>query len=106
MLELKNLGVHKIYQVNICSVYKMDINLCFFFVCEISKWEYKFKNTRQFPLHWKKHLSKKLIDYILTLDYYYWFSTNCLWDINFEEKICELFVLYSPINISIREYDV
>ena len=70
--------------------------------------EYEFRHTKTFPLHWKKHLPKKLIDYLLTLDYYYWFSNYLGFGeyINLKEKIHDQFFLCSPINISIREYNV
>ena len=112
MLNLRDEGViHKIYRVNVCSVHKEDINICFFFVYyQTSMGNYRFRITRAFPIHLKKHLSKKLIDYLLTLEYYYWFSNNRGFDKIenriFKEKICENFILYSPININIREYDV
>ena len=113
MLKSKNLGIHKIYRVNVCSVHKKDINICFFFIYYITPTgNYEFRNTRAFPTHWKKHLSKKLIDYLSTLEYYYWFSFsnnrgfNHVEDIKLKEKICEQFILYSPININIREYNV
>lgn len=107
MLDLKNLmGIHKIYRVNVSTIYS---DICFFFVYyEEFGSEYMFRNTKLFQLHWKKHLSKKQIDYLLTLEYYYWFKCNIdqVQSINFEEKICEQFILLPPIIINIQEYNV
>ena len=118
MLSLRDKEViHKIYQANICSTDRMDINMCFFFIYyQTFMGVYRFRITKAFPLHWKKHLSKKLIDYLLTLEYYLWFSTDCDFDRVesrfLEEKVLEhlpfLFITYSPspININIRGYNV
>jgi len=105
MLNVLNaIEIHKLYLVNVCS--KTDINICFFFFYyETSKGDYIFMVTKAFPLHWKKHLSKKLIDYILHFySFSYWFSIYCnLESINLEEEICKQFILL-PINI--RNYNV
>ena len=107
---IKTRKVRKIYRVNV--IYSnADLKDCFFFVYYKTSWrKYEFRNTRAFQLHWKKQLSKKLIDYLLTLEYYYWFSCNVnqVEGINFEKKIWEKFITYShsPISINIREYNI
>ena len=112
--------VRKLYQVNVvCSdTGSKNKNICFFFVYynyynyKISKEACEFRSTKSFPLHWKKRLSKKLIDNLLTLEYHYWFFTSYSFDhiedikVILREKICDRLTTYPPISINIREHNV